>query len=94
MKVEDIKELATLAKLELTEQECASYTDQLSDILLFIEKIKEVSSDDDSGRIESAGVRNVLRDDESVLVPGTYTDALLAEMPETENGYNKVKKIL
>jgi len=94
MKAEDIKDLAVLAKLELTDTEVLQYTKDLKSILPLIEKIKEVSSDDDSGRIESAGVRNVLRSDESVLEPGTYTDDLLAEMPETENGYNKVKKIL
>lgn len=57
------------------------------------------NSDDNSinnlqGPIESAGVRNVFREDQNPNVSGLNTNKILAEAPETEKGYIKVKKIL
>lgn len=88
-----MEHLAKLARLKLTEEEVEKYTKEFGDILGYVEKIKEVSGDD-SERIESAGVRNVFREDGEPQESGMYTDELLAEAPESKDGFVKVKKIL
>lgn len=96
MKKDDVKHLATLARLKLTDEELERFAKEFGDILGYIDKLKEVNIDldDVSGRIESAGVRNVMRSDDDVQETGMYTDDILKEAPDTEDGYVKVKKIL
>lgn len=93
MNENEVRHLATLARLDLTDAEIAAYTKDIQGILTLVDKFRDVEVSAD-GVVESAHVRNVFRDDEPVLEAGTYTDVLVAEMPESHNGYNKVKKIL
>lgn len=94
MNTDKVKHLATLARIELSDAEVEKFTKELGSILGYVENINEVAGNDDSGRIESAGVRNVMREDVDAHETGLYTDALLAEAPETQDGFVKVKKIL
>lgn len=89
----DVAHLAALARLELTEEERERYQKEITDILGYVTQLTTVAGDA-AGLIESAGVRNVLRDDAEALPRGTYTDALLAAAPETQDGFVKVQKIL
>lgn len=94
MNRDEVKHLATLARLKLSDNELDTYAKELGDILGYIEKIKEVSGADDSSRVESASVRNVLREDADPVPADTFKEDLLACAPETRDGYIKVKKIL
>lgn len=94
MNKEEVKHLATLARLKLTEEEIEKYAKDLGGILDYIEKIKEVSDVGEDFKIENASIRNVMREDIEPILPGTYTDDLLKEAPEIKDGYVKVKKIL
>jgi aspartyl-tRNA(Asn)/glutamyl-tRNA(Gln) amidotransferase subunit C len=89
----DVAHLATLARLSLTTEELARYQKEISDILGYVTQLNTVAGDID-GPIESAGVRNVLREDADALARGTYTDSLLKAAPETQDGFVKVQKIL
>lgn len=94
MNTEELKHLANLARLDLSVEELEKYSKEMSEILGYVEKISEVAIDDDSGRLENAGVRNVMREDDEPHETGLYTDDLLREAPETKDGFVKVKKIL
>jgi aspartyl-tRNA(Asn)/glutamyl-tRNA(Gln) amidotransferase subunit C len=89
----DVAHLAKLARLSLTEEELSRYQQEITDILGYVTQLNTVAGDID-GPIESAGVRNVLRDDTAPQPAGTYTEALLAAAPETHDGFVKVQKIL
>jgi aspartyl-tRNA(Asn)/glutamyl-tRNA(Gln) amidotransferase subunit C len=89
----DIKHLANLARLELTDEEIAAYEAEFADILAYIDQLKEVDISDDKP-IEGAVVRNVFREDENPVESGINKDTLLDEAPNTHNGYVKVQKIL
>ena len=93
MNEEDIKHLATLARLDLTDEEVKSYTKEFTDILGYVEQIKEVEMDD-SGTIESAGVRNAFREDENPHESGKYTEDLVNSAPKSRDGYIETQKIL
>lgn len=89
----DVERLAKLAKLSLTSAELAQYQKEITDILGYVAQINQVAGDAPE-LLENASVRNVLRDDADAMASGTYTDALLAAAPETQDGFVKVQKIL
>lgn len=93
MKKSDVQHLATLARLDLTDEELEKYAKELTDILGYVDQLKDVETDE-SGRIESAGVRNVFREDGEPHETGIYTDDLLKSAPNTQDGFVKVKPIL
>lgn len=94
MQKDDIKHLANLARLELTDEEIAKYTDDTTEILGFIDQIQEAQSDKDLSTIENAGVRNVFREDDDVQETGEFTEVLLKEAPDVKDNFVRVKPIL
>ena len=92
MDVADIKHLAKLSQLELTDEEIKKFPDQLDQILDFIGVIKNVKVGADVKR--DFRQTNVFREDENPHAAGQNRFAILAEMPEVSNGQLKTKKIL
>lgn len=91
---EDVKNLAELARLELSDSEVAELQRDLSTILTYVEHISAAAAD------TSAFVpkhRNVMRDD----IPRTADhplhnkeEALRVAFPKREGDYNVVRKII
>lgn len=93
MKQDDVKSLAALARIKLSPDEVESFTNEMSSILEYVSAVQGMAGEGDVA--PKVGARhNVLRPDVVTNEPGQYTDALLAEMPKTEDGYMVVKKIL
>lgn len=90
---EEVKHIAKLARLGLREKEIERLQKELSSILDYIEKLKEV----DVSRIEPTShpleVKNVVRADERRKTK-FKSQKLLDLAPETKDGYLKVKSIL
>jgi len=94
MKREEITHLASLARLELTEQELHNYETELSEIVAYVSTVSDISADE-SDKAPVVGVRyNVLRPDVITNDPDQYTEAILREMPKTQGRSMAVKKIL
>lgn len=92
---EDIKKLADLARIEIKEEEMESLALEIEAILGYVGQVKSVVGfHSDKGGIEIGGIHNVLREDANPTESGTYSKELIAEFPESENNYLKVKKIL
>jgi len=91
MKSEQIKHLAHLSRLHLSDEEVDAYTKQFDEIVAYVDRIKEIASDS-SDIIESNEVKNILREDEvhSYVNPHSIID----EAPEHQDNFVKVKKIL
>ncbi|MDD5301644.1 MAG: Asp-tRNA(Asn)/Glu-tRNA(Gln) amidotransferase subunit GatC [Elusimicrobia bacterium] len=88
----DVKKIAKLARLRLTDDEVALYGGQLTKIL---DSMAELNTADTSGVAPTTsvlGAVNVMRDDEPM--PFGDTEALLANAPERDGPYFKVKKVL
>ena len=92
MKREDITHLATLARLELSEQELQSFEGELSSIMSYVSVISDIASE--VGTPEVGARYNIFRTDAVTNQPDEYTADVLAEMPHTSGRYLKVKKIL
>ena len=87
---EDIKKLAELARIRLTEAEEKKLEKDLQSILAYVEKLKEVDVSGVPEMTHAVEAKNVFRADE----PAAREDILLTEQfPEEERGYLKVKGV-
>jgi aspartyl-tRNA(Asn)/glutamyl-tRNA(Gln) amidotransferase subunit C len=91
---EEIKKLAELSRIELTEAEIERFTTELSAILSYVSAVQELAGDDVSTEPVLGDRYNVFRPDTATQKADDYTTDILAEMPATEGRYLKVKKIL
>lgn len=92
MEIKDIENLANLCRIELSESEKNELLNDMGSILNFIEQIQQVKTEDLKNEVGE--LRNVMREDEASYEGGEFTDAILAEVPNREGQYVKVKKIL
>ncbi|MHC4872444.1 MAG: Asp-tRNA(Asn)/Glu-tRNA(Gln) amidotransferase subunit GatC [Planctomycetota bacterium] len=60
---DDVKYVAKLSRLELTEDEEALFCSQLADILEYVDQLQEVDIEGVEPYISAAGEANVLRED-------------------------------
>lgn len=93
MDTSDIEHLAALARIKLTAEEIESFQADLESIVAYVGAVSEIAASGSS--TPTVGARaNVYREDDVTNADGSYTDALVAEMPETDGNYLKVRKIL
>jgi aspartyl-tRNA(Asn)/glutamyl-tRNA(Gln) amidotransferase subunit C len=89
---EDIEHLATLARLELTEQEKEVFPKQLSDVVGFIKAVTEIETTDVARDFTNV---NTMRDDVARTKDNAEErERIMGEMPEIEKDLLKVPKIL
>jgi aspartyl-tRNA(Asn)/glutamyl-tRNA(Gln) amidotransferase subunit C len=87
-----VRRVAVLSRLELSDAEVTRFSDQLSSIVEYIEKLNELDTDNVEPLAHCLPVHNVLRED--VPRPSLSNEAALANAPEREDAYFKVPKIL
>ena len=87
-----VRRIALLSRLELSDEEVAQFSGQLSDIVEYIEKLNELDTDNVEPLAHCLPVHNVLRAD--IPRPSLTNDQALANAPEREDEYFKVPKIL
>ena len=90
---EEVKHIAKLARLGLTEKEIEQLQKELSSILDYFEKLKKVNISGIEPTTHSILVKNVMRDDER-RKSKVESRKLLDLAPETKESYLKVKSIL
>ena len=92
---DEIKKLATLASLDLSSEEVAKYSQEVSSILEMIDKLQQINTDGVGPTYQVSGNQNVTRGD---LIADTNDlvkpSELLELAPEQQNGSIKVKKVL
>jgi aspartyl-tRNA(Asn)/glutamyl-tRNA(Gln) amidotransferase subunit C len=93
LEIKDIEKLAKLARIELTDEEKEKLLKEVDPILGYVAQLKEVSSKVESA--PKAGVhRNIMREDKDLTETNSNTVVLVENMPESQDNYLKVKKIL
>ncbi|HCO92783.1 MAG TPA: Asp-tRNA(Asn)/Glu-tRNA(Gln) amidotransferase GatCAB subunit C [Phycisphaerales bacterium] len=87
-----VRKVAKLARLELTDAEVQEFTGQLSAILEYVEKMNEL----DTGNVEPLAhclpISNVFRKD--CVKESLGTEKTLANAPQRDGEFFKVPKIL
>lgn len=87
-----VRRVALLGRLELSDEEVARFSVQLSDIVEYIEKLNELETENVEPLAHCLPVHNVLRED--VPRPSLSNDQVLANAPQRHGEYFKVPKIL
>lgn len=89
---DDVRHVARLARLALTDDEAEALRGQLSDILAYAEKVSEVATSDVPPTSHPYALRNVWRDDEPR--PSLDPAELLQAGPQVEDGRFRVPRIV
>ena len=89
---QEVEKVAKLARLELTEVEKAAFTKQLSQILTYVETLKQYDTAGVGPTATVLGQDNVFRSDE--VRPCLSVEQALANAPEAGEGYFVVPKII
>ena len=87
----DVRALAQLSRLELSDEEVMRLEKEVSSILAFVETIQKA---DISGVVPDTSLRNVMRDDANPHEGGKYTEALLSAAPRREGDRIAVKQVI
>ena len=95
MTLEEMKKLANLARVDMSDEEMEEIGDSFGPILSYVGQIKEVSESLDTNYQEVPDEPiNIFREDIVTNKTGQYTDKILKQAPDTEDGFLKVKQIL
>lgn len=89
----DIEALARLSRLGLTEEEKQSLLGEMTAILEYVKQLDEVDVKGVEPTSQVTGLNSVYRKDQ-VVRSEIDRDSLLANAPEKENGFIKVKSVL
>lgn len=89
----DVQRLAHLSSLQLSDEEAVILSDDIKNILSYIEQLSELDTDGVEPTYQVTDLQNVWRDD-VVDTYGVDRDALLASAPDIEAHQIKVPKVL
>ena len=87
----EVRKVAALARLDLTDQEEATYAGQLSAILGYIQQLEEVDTDNVAMTSQVTGLSNVMREDNVETFDNT--EELVKMAPAHEDGLVRVKAV-
>ncbi len=88
---DEVRHVAELAKLRLTEAEIEQFTGQLSAILDYAQRLQEVDTSHVPPTPYVLPLANVMRRDEPR--PGLSNDAALANAPDRDQGFFRVRAV-
>jgi len=89
---DEVKNIAALARIGLDEKEIEKYQKDLSEILDYFEKLKELNTENIEPADHITGLENVMRVDR--LSVFRNIEDIKNLFPEEKNGYDKVKSVL
>jgi aspartyl-tRNA(Asn)/glutamyl-tRNA(Gln) amidotransferase subunit C len=84
--------IAKLARVELTDVEIATFSEQLSDILGHFDALNAVDTEGVEPTAHTLPLRNVMADD--TAGSSLPVDDVLALAPNTDDGYLRVRAVL
>ena len=88
----DVRKIAKLARLKLTDAEVKLYQGQLLKILDSMAELSKLDTSQVPPTTSVLGATNVMRDDQPA--PFADVEALLANAPDREGPYYKVRKVI
>ena len=92
MDIQTVKKVATLARLEMNEDELEAVRVKLGSIMKFVEQLGEVNTDNIEPLANVVDISLRLRDD--VVNDGGQQEKVLANAPESLEGFFVVSKVV
>ena len=89
---EEVRKVANLARLNITEAEEAEFTTQLNSILDYFDQLSELDTTDVPPTTRAIETSNITRVDK--LAPFPHKDELLKAAPEQQGEFFRVPKII
>lgn len=89
---EKVKHIASLARLKLSEEEITLYSRQLSDIITYVDKLKELNVDDVKTMSHVLDMVNVLREDKGL--PSLSRKDVMKNAPSHDDENFKVPRVI
>lgn len=91
MTYDEMKQLALLARVELTDAEIEGFSHDFDSILNYVGQMNNV----DVSSVEVKPLQcNSARNDENPTESGQYVEKMLTHAPDSQDGFYKVPKIL
>ncbi len=90
--IEEVKHVANLARLAITEEEAAKFQKQLDAIISFAEELNEIDTEGIEPTSHVLDMKNVLREDKATK--GLPVEEVLRNAPEHQEGQIKVPSII
>ena len=92
IKTEEVKKLAKLSRIDITDDEAEKLGADMGSILEYIDQIKDVKADLSDQDMQ--GPHNVLREDSNPHETGINKEALIKAAPDNDGEHLRVKNIL
>lgn len=92
MKPQEVREVAKLARLELSEDEISTYADQLTKVLDYVALLDEVDTEAVEPMVHALDQGNVFRADE--VRPSLSRQDALSNAPKTDGKYFQVPQVI
>jgi aspartyl-tRNA(Asn)/glutamyl-tRNA(Gln) amidotransferase subunit C len=89
---EQVRHVAKLARLALTDEEITLFQKQLSDILTYVETLNRLDTSGVDPTSHVLDIRNVLRKD--AVRPSLSAEEAVANAPDRRDGFFRVPKII
>ncbi|WP_243299515.1 Asp-tRNA(Asn)/Glu-tRNA(Gln) amidotransferase subunit GatC [Bacillus litorisediminis] len=90
--LDEVKHVAHLARLEITEEEAVMFTKQLDAIISYAEQLNELDTENIEPTSHVLDMKNVMRED--IPEKGLPREEVLKNAPDHEDGQIKVPSIL
>lgn len=90
----DVNHVANLARLELAEDEKAKFASQIESILDYVSQLSKPDTGNVPPTSHVLALKNVWRKDEARKTSDENIEKLLANAPEREDNFFKVKKVI
>lgn len=91
--IADVQKLAKLSALTLTDEQVEKMSQELTEILHYVEQLNEVDTEGVEPTYQVNGLENVTRPDE-IIDYGVAQADLLKNAPEQQNGSIKVPRVI
>ena len=92
LSAEDVRAIADLARLELSEADVIAYQQQLSEILDYFQKLQELDTSHIDPMASALPLSNVMRADEAG--PALPLDEVIANAPDSDGEQFRVRAVL
>lgn len=90
----DVKHVASLARLDLKKDEINKFKEQLSEVINFVESLREVDTSGIEPTSQTTGLENVTREDKASTANSLTQEQSLSGTEKVHNGYFVVDAIL
>jgi aspartyl-tRNA(Asn)/glutamyl-tRNA(Gln) amidotransferase subunit C len=91
--LDEVRKLALLARLDLTDDELAHYADEISSILGYIDGLQTADTDGLEPTYQVTNLSNVARADE-IIDYGATKETLLKNAPAVQDGHFRVRRMV